>query len=111
VSGALPTPIKQVDPAARLAELEEDIGLERDAGRRLNAEVYFTAGDCLRAIRDEELYRVRKHRTFGAYLRARWRMSDEEAEWIMNCTDESQRILKFVREHEGKPVVRAVDTE
>lgn len=50
-----PTPLKPIDTATRLAAMEEDIGLERDVSRRMNVAVYFTAGDCLRTIRDEQL--------------------------------------------------------
>lgn len=104
-----PTPLKPVDPAARLAELEEDIGLERDASRRMGVAVYFTAGDCLRCIRDEQLFKARGHRTFGGYLRKRWRMSDAEAAWIMDATDGSQRILRFVRGLDGTKPVQPVE--
>ncbi len=104
------TPIRPIDPATLLVELESDIGVEREASRKHNIAVYFTAGDCLRRIRDEKLYTVRRHRTFGAYLRKRWRMSDEEAEWIIGATDKSQRLIGALRRHvEGKTGPRALD--
>ncbi len=103
LSSTVPTPLKPIDPAVRLAELEMDIGVERDASRRMNVAVYFTAGDCLRTIRDERLFTVRGHRTFGGYLRKRWRMCDEEADWIIACTDESQRLFRIVRAQAGSP--------
>jgi len=92
-----PTPIRPLDPEKLLRELESDIRVERESSRRFNVAIYFTAGDCLRRIRDEKLYKARNHRTFGGYLRKRWRMSDEEAEWIMNVTSESQRLMVAIR--------------
>lgn len=106
MSSTVPTPLKPTDPVERLAGLEVEIEVERTASRRMNVAMYLTAGDCLRTIRDERLFRVRGHRTFGGYLRKRWRMSDAEAGWIMDCTDESRRLLRFVRA--GYPVCAPV---
>jgi len=97
VNGTAPTQLKPIDPAARLAELEMDIGPERNQSRATIVAMYFTAGDCLRTIRDERLFTVRGHRTIGGYLRKRWRMSNEEAEWVMDCTERSQHALRVAR--------------
>lgn len=109
VDDSVPTPIKPVDRAKRLAELEEEIECERKMSEKYDTGLYFKAGTCLKAIRDEELYRERWLSTFRSYLQAVWRMSDEECAFIMDCTDGSQRILKRVREHEGKNGPTAVE--
>lgn len=107
----IPAPLRPVDRAKRLTELEEEIRFEREMSERYDVALFFKAGNCLRAIRDEELYRERWLNTFRSYLQACWRMSEEECAFIMECSDGSERILKFVRGLEGKPAVRAVDTE
>jgi hypothetical protein len=102
----VPTPLKPVDRAKRLAELEEEIRCERDMSAKFGTGLYFKSGICLKAIRDEELYRERWLSTFRSYLQAVWRMSDEECACIIECSEGSQKILRFVREHEGKGPVR-----
>jgi hypothetical protein len=70
--------IKQAN-AARLAELEQDIGSK--------TLTFVDVGNDLREIRDQRLYRVRRHPNFDDYCEAKWGMSRRYADFLIRAAE------------------------